>query len=96
MRWDLFAEKAVSLYCDETLWGKAQNRGDLIVRQLFYFDSNEDSLLQKVNVLASKLLESRKQNFIGQMLWHHQLRSTEFFSRWIETKNKLADYAKST
>ncbi|MEC7236371.1 MAG: group 1 glycosyl transferase, partial [Verrucomicrobiota bacterium] len=33
-------------------------------------------------------VQRREQNFIGKMLRHHQHRSTEFMSRWIEHKNK--------
>ena len=30
----------------------------------------------------------RAQDFTGQMLWSQQLRATEFFSRWIELKER--------
>ena len=32
-------------------------------------------------------LESRRaRDYVGGALWHHTLRSTEYFSRWIEMK----------
>lgn len=36
------------------------------------------------------LSRRREQDFVGQMLWQQQLRSTEFFSRWIELKERGA------
>ena len=30
--------------------------------------------------------ESRREDFTGAALWHHSVRSTEYFSRWIEMK----------
>lgn len=32
--------------------------------------------------------QSRRQDFVGQMLWSQQLRATEYFSKWIELKEQ--------
>ena len=35
----------------------------------------------------STTLEARRaRDYVGGALWHHTLRSTEYFSRWIEMK----------
>lgn len=36
----------------------------------------------------SKLEEIRRDNYLMNILWSQQHRSTEFFSRWIELKEK--------
>ena len=52
------------------------------------FDANEwfRKLPQLLETSIVQLAENRKRNFIGRMLSHHQHRSTEYMSRWIEAK----------
>jgi glycosyltransferase involved in cell wall biosynthesis len=38
---------------------------------------------------AERLRELRAGDVLGQVLWFHGLRSTEYFSRWLETKRRL-------
>jgi O-antigen biosynthesis protein len=33
-------------------------------------------------------VDEREQNFIGTMLRHHSMKSTQYMSQWIEAKNK--------
>lgn len=79
---------AVSLYQNEEEWNRAQELGGSILRK--NFDRNAHSLLfwNRWKHLRAELDGHRKRNFMGQMLWHHSLRSTEFMSKWIEAKNK--------
>lgn len=45
---------------------------------------------------ASDALDSRReQDYVGQMLWQQQLRATEYFSRWIELKERAAAFSDS-
>ena len=39
----------------------------------------------------STLNDRRERDFIGAMMWHHSMRSTEFFSRWVELKERTAE-----
>jgi hypothetical protein len=86
--WDVFADKAVSLYTKRLLWERAQAQAASLIECLFSRGRNEESLQQKIMTIFSNLDELRNRNFVGKMLWYHQYRSTEFFSRWIEEKNK--------
>ena len=51
-----------------------------------------ETYLKKFRVVLPTLIKKidllRSQNVVGEILWHHSLRSTEFMSRWIMEKNK--------
>ena len=47
----------------------------------------EDALGENKNENKTTTLEARRaRDYVGGALWHHTLRSTEYFSRWIEMK----------
>lgn len=87
--WDRFVEQAVILYSDSQSWEAAQKNGFRIIDHFFDRSVNAQNFLEAVANAKQHQSERRIANFTGQMLWHHQNRSTEFFSRWIEVKNKL-------
>ena len=84
---ELFAEKAASLYCNSAEWQEAQKNGYEIISGIFDGRINRQRFLRILEIVVEDKTILRERNFIGAMLWHHQLRSTEFFSRWIEAKN---------
>lgn len=82
-----FAKAAVQLYRNKDEWLKAQNNGFRIVNEVFAKKDQRSQFIKRVSDLATDLDNHRSLNFIGQMLHHHTMRSTEFMSRWIEEKN---------
>ena len=87
--WDRFVERAVSLYTNEQTWNESQDRGFKIISTLFSEEKNAPEFTASLLHAYEGLNERRARNFVGSMLWHNLNRSTEYFSRWIETKNKL-------
>jgi len=83
-----FANRAVQLYKDEELWNNCQENGFEILKNKFSKDLYIAKFIEKINYLLNNLERHRNSNFIGQILQHHTLRSTEYMSRWIEAKNK--------
>lgn len=83
-----FANKAVHLYTDKNLWNKSQQNGFEILKNKFSADLYIPDFFDKMNNLLDNLQQYRNNNFIGQILQYHTLRSTEYMSRWIEAKNK--------
>lgn len=82
------ADAAVKLYQDETLWKKSQQQG-VNVLQSYFGDTDYAKLLtERLNYLHKNIELERQQNFIGAMLRHHSLKSTQYMSQWIEAKNK--------
>jgi len=84
----VFADAAVELYQDKTLWLKAQQHGFEIIEKRYLKALFADDLIQHILKVQSHLKQHRLHNFIGTMLQHHALTSTKYMSRWIEEKNK--------
>ena len=83
----VFAENAVQLYTNKTLWNAAQEDGTEIVNQRYNKNDYEDNLISKLLKIIANLSIHRLQNFTGAMLMHHTMASTKYMSRWIEAKN---------
>ena len=84
----IFADKAVELYQDSTLWLKAQENGFRIIEKRYLKSLFEDDLVEHILKIQSHLKQHRLDNFMGTLLLHHTLTSTKYMSRWIEEKNK--------
>ncbi|MCH6257751.1 glycosyltransferase family 4 protein [Puniceicoccaceae bacterium K14] len=83
-----FAKTAVSVYESEALWKNVRDCGFSIAESRFDQSKWVPRLRQAIELSFNRKSDTRRKNFIGQMLRHHQHRSTEFMSRWIEAKNK--------
>ena len=86
---EAFAQAAVKLYTDKSAWEIAQLNGVSIINQIYPKEKLGTEFIQRIAELQANLESHRQQNFIGSMLMHHSMRSTEFMSRWIEAKNKF-------
>lgn len=85
---DEFVEAAVNLYKDKISWEKANQQGYKLLNARFDRQVISARVLKRVNQVRLNLQQHRLDNFIGQMLDHHQHKSTQYFSQWIEAKNK--------
>jgi O-antigen biosynthesis protein len=85
-----YAEKAVQLYQDEKLWTEAQQNGSIILKGIFDAGLHSQVFIERLKAIQKNLTKHRSSNFMGQMLKHHTMRSTEYMSKWIEAKNRLA------
>jgi glycosyltransferase involved in cell wall biosynthesis len=83
-----FAQAAVNIYTDKSAWEVAQQNGVSIINQIYPKEKLGTAIIKRIADLQSHLEVHRQRNFIGSMLMHHSMRSTEFMSRWIESKNK--------
>ena len=83
-----FAKAAIRLYTNENLWRQSQQNGIEIINTRFQKQKFTNSFYNTIDDLIGNLPKHRSKNFIGSMLQHHTLRSTEYMSRWIEEKNK--------
>jgi glycosyltransferase involved in cell wall biosynthesis len=84
----VFADKAVELYQDKTLWLKAQENGFEIIEKRYLKSLFEDDFTQQILKAQTHLKPHRLHNFMGSLLQHHTLTSTKYMSRWIEEKNR--------
>lgn len=84
------ADHAVRLYKDQALWEQAQRAGWQVLQARFAHQQHCASLIERINQLRDNLAAHRTANFTGAMLRHHQHKSTQYMSQWIEAKNRLA------
>lgn len=83
-----FVESAARLYTDEAAWCTAQEYAVRILAEFYSDASTTRVFLSEIEDLAATIAERRSRNTVGDLLWYQKHRSTEYFSRWIEAKNK--------
>lgn len=83
-----YVQAAVTLYTHQESWQIAQRNGLKIVNTNFKKSQYAPALLKKILFLYKQVDAHRLENFTGQMLLHHAMRSTKYMSKWIEEKNK--------
>ena len=83
----LFVKKCIDLYTQESLWTEYQNKGDTVLKSRFNKLDHQLKLKERISLIQSTIQSHRSDNFIGQLLAHHQFQSTKYMSRWIEVKN---------
>ena len=87
-----FAQHALNLYQNPKLWLKHQDHGLALIQALY---SPSNLILDRVQRIQKHLQTHREKNFIGKLLSFHGLRSTKYFSKWIEEKSKRLSREKS-
>ena len=83
-----FANAAFQLYKEPDAWYIRQCEERSLCQDRFDSACWLPRLAAIIQCAFDEKVQRREQNFIGKMLRHHQHRSTEFMSRWIEHKNK--------
>jgi len=84
-----FARKAHFLYTDPHLWQSCQRAGQKTLETKFCPLRNQQVLLDVTASLLRDLPVWRRRHLLSSLLAHESLRSTEYFSRWIQLKNEL-------
>jgi hypothetical protein len=83
-----FADCAVQLYTDKTQWLKAQALGLDLLTNRYQQGTHGPALIARLEDCRQRLSAIRRDNFTGSMLRHHQHKSTQYMSQWIEAKNR--------
>ncbi|RKE94974.1 glycosyltransferase family 4 protein [Ichthyenterobacterium magnum] len=83
-----FADKAVTLFINESLWKEKQKNGFSVINERFNKALHQNDFINSISNIKTMLKEHRLNNFTGQLLQHHLLQSTKFMSKWIEAKNR--------
>lgn len=86
----LYPQRVAELYTEREAWSTAQAAGREILTSLFSQVRNSRAFRERLALSLHQKGHLRERNIIGSLLWYHGLRSTEYFSRWIECKNKMA------
>ena len=84
-----FAEAAIKLVSDESLWKQSQENGIKIINEVYSKETHGADLISKINTLQNSLNQHRLDNFTGAMLLQHTALSSRYMALWIEAKNKV-------
>ncbi len=87
---EAYIKAVVALYLDEHHWQQAVARGAALLPS-FSAERYNAELAERLLDLTGRLATHRQQNFIGEMLRHHSLRSHQYMSQWIASKQRLAE-----
>ena len=88
--WEQFVQASVKFYLLPYVWNEASRQGFRLLDALFNETVISEKFLRGIFFQSTNRKMLRQKNFIGALLWHHSHRSSEYFSRWIEEKNKMA------
>ncbi len=83
-----FIDAVYGLYTNETFWNTTQQKMSHIIKDHFDKETFFESFKKQYLVLKKTIENHRNGNVVGQLFWHHSLRSTEYMGRWITEKNK--------
>lgn len=86
-----FADQAVRLYTDQTVWQMQSARAAVIINRCYDRQAIGESLIERIEQLRPGLEQHRLDNFTGAMLRHHSMKSLQYMSQWIEAKNNNRD-----
>ncbi|PAA14744.1 glycosyltransferase [Pseudomonas fragi] len=89
------AAAAVQLYQNPDDWHQAQSRGQVLLAQRYLQSSHGPALVECIDACRAGLQQHRRNNFTGAMLRHHQHKSTQYMSQWIEAKNRQGESSQS-
>lgn len=87
---EALVDAAVRLYRDAALWQSAAAHCSNMLEPL---DTQQQQarIWPHIAAVQQQLLQHRQQNFTGQMLQLHHMRSTQYMAQWIEVKQQLAE-----
>lgn len=89
-----FVQQAINLYQNEDEWNRVvANCGSAL--KMFDAAPLGLHLIERIHGIQSTLTQHREDNFLGAMLNHHSMKSTQYMSQWIEVKNQLEQQQES-
>jgi glycosyltransferase involved in cell wall biosynthesis len=80
------ADAAVRLHEDENLWRLARGNGADLLDRLFSARVNLPDVFDAIERVIDDVDAVRDADYFGQCLWREDVRSTTYFSKWIEAK----------
>ncbi len=84
---ELFAHRAIQLYCDENAWEAAQENGVELIRQRFSKTFFDGKLAEMLGALED-LEVHRKKSLVSLILQRESHQASRYMSIWIEEKKR--------
>ncbi len=84
----VFADAAIELYLNEKNFKAYQDNGIEILQQQYDRSLWQPVFIGRLKQQLEQCQVLRQKNFIGLMLRHHSMKSTQYMAQWIEAKNQ--------
>lgn len=85
-----FVNASVSLYQDQQSFELMQQNGHAIIKQRYDKDDWMNKLVSRLNIQQQLKERLRENFFLGKLVRHHSMKSTQYMSQWITLKNQQA------
>ena len=86
---DDFVEASVSMYTQIATWDNAQKQSIGLLNKLFNKKNNFNLVETAVQNAIAEQKQRRTHDLTSAVLWHQNLRSTRYFSKWVELKETM-------
>lgn len=86
-----FVNASASLYQDEQSYGLMQENGHTIIQQRYEKKAWQEKLITRINIQVQLKERLRDSFFLGKLVRHHSMKSTQYMSQWITLKNAKSD-----
>ncbi len=83
-----FVNAAVSLYQDQDSYTLMQHNGREILRQRYDGEIWKARFIQRITLQMRLRDTLREHHFLGKLVRHHSMKSTQYMSQWITLKNE--------
>ncbi|WP_144391438.1 glycosyltransferase [Pleionea sediminis] len=91
-----FVEQAVRLYRDEDSWLGCQDSAKKLLNTRYDYRPYEKALIAALDNILADVSVHRAKHFLGAMMRHQSMNSSEYMSRWIELKTQLNNLTSDT
>lgn len=81
-----FSQKAFQLYTNKEKWNDCHKNSQHVLKSLYSKKRNLDQIQSAIIDAILSLDERRDDDHVSNILWHQSMRSTEYFSKWIQLK----------
>ncbi|SBS26215.1 hypothetical protein MAQ5080_00457 [Marinomonas aquimarina] len=85
-----FVNAAASLYQDQNSFELMQKNGHAIIQQRYEKNQWQEKLVTRLKVQQQLKGRLRENFFLGKLVRHHSMKSTQYMSQWITLKNGQA------
>ncbi|CAE7694237.1 ALKBH8 [Symbiodinium sp. CCMP2456] len=92
---EAFAEGIVEALRDPAQWEVQQQRAAALLAERFDENRLEEKLRDFLSERWQQLETDRQRDYVGQMLWHSSLRSTELMAKYIAAKEQARSLQQS-
>eukprot|EP00439_Symbiodinium_sp_Y106_P069828 s239_g12.t1 len=92
---EAFAKGIVEALRDPSKWEVQQQRAAALLGERFDENRLEEKLRDFLSERWQQLETDRQRDYVGQMLWHSSLRSTELMAKYIATKEQARSLQQS-